>query len=351
MGSNKKKAVVLISSAAAVVILILAVVIFSRGGFGNKYVQWVKEGTAIPGKPYAIEEVLENNKIFSDVEWSQVTRNGNKDDIDKYVMYQSTYSDQGVSVHIRSILQVFGPGQFKPIEFSVDGEMMELPTWTLLLAEATDKYEGKQSQPKETVQNSEVAPTLGGSQDSQSDRPTKETKQQEDQDAVQNTSDITLANFLLWNITDQDKEIPLKLDGEKASVIIGLDTPNGINLSVVIDSMQTGWKLDLPANEDGPFDEFGDLQSGFSLYLKDHDFDNDGTPEVVVAASNQLDQTFVWVFGYNFVALENGTSPLELLMSAEGQSDIQISNNKITLPYGSQGLFEEYTYSNGTFMK
>ncbi|MGG3740543.1 hypothetical protein [Paenibacillus chibensis] len=349
--NNKKKAIFMISSAAVIALLILFVAISSRGSFDNKYVHWVKESTAIPGKPYALQEVLENKEIFSNVEWSQVARNGDQDDIDKFVMYESTYSDQGVSVHIRSILQVFGPDQFDPVEFSVDGEKHELPDWTFLLAEATDKYEGKQTKTEEPVQNPDATTTQDEPQDSQSVAPVKQTSQQEEGTTVQNTSDISLMNFLIWDTSDKEKEIPLKLDGEKASVIIGADTPNGINLRVFIDSMQTGWKLELPTNEDGPFDEFGDLKSGFSLYLRDYDFDNDGTPEVVVAASNQVDQTFVWVFGYNFVALENGTSPLELLMNAEGQSDINLSNNKITLPYGSQGLFDEFTYNNGAFTK
>ncbi|MCT1398102.1 hypothetical protein M4D81_03690 [Paenibacillus sp. p3-SID867] len=351
--SNKKKTIFMISSAAALALLILVVAIFSKGGFDNKYVQWVKEGTAIPGKPYAMQEVLENKEIFSNVEWSQVVRNGNQDDIDKFVKYESTYSDQGVSVHIRSILQVFGPDQFEPVEFSVNGEKHELPDWTLLLVEAADTYERKQplTETEDPVQKPSASTIQEAPQDNQSTVPTKQTNSQEDAGTVQNTSDISLMNFLIWDTLDEDKEIPLNLDGEKASVVIGSDTPNGINLRVFIDSMETGWRLELPANEDGPFDEFGDLKSGFSLYLKEHDFDNDGTPEVVVAASNQADQTFVWVFGYNFVALEYGTSPLELLMNAEGQSDIYISNNKITLPYGSQGLFEEYTYTNGIFTK
>jgi len=344
--TNKKKTAFLIGSAAVVALLVLAVAILSRGGFENKYVQWVKESTALPGKPYTMKEVLQNDKFFSNVEWSQVARNGNKDDVDKYVMYESTFSDQGVSVRIRSVFQVFAPGQFEPVEFSVDGEHHELPDWTLFLVEAAEKYEGKQ-----IATTAQATPSPETPKASQQPTPTQQPPKQVDNAPEQGESEITLMNFLIWGTGDNDKQLPLKLDGEEASIIVGSNTPNGIKLRVVVDSMQTGWELALPAKQDGPFDEFGDLKDGFNLYLKDHDFDGDGTAEVIVAASNQIDQTFVWVFGYNFVALENGTSPLELLLNVEGQSDISVSKNKIMLPYGSQGLFDEFTYSNGKFEK
>lgn len=346
--NNKKKTIFIISSAAALALLILIVAIFSRGGFENKYVEWVKEGTAVPGKSYTMQDVLHNGKLFSNVEWSQVLRNGNKDDVDKFVMYESTFSDQGVNVHIRTIFRVLGPGQIDPIEFSVDGAPYELPEWSLFIAEATDKYEGKSIV--------EIEPDLEVTEhpvDQQESQPTAISTQQSidkvDASPSLETSEISLMNFLIWDTSDQDKELPLNLDGETAALVIGNDSPNGVNLRVFIDSMDSGWKLELPTDGNGPFDEFGDLLSGFSIYLKDYDFDKDGTPEVVVAASNQLDQTFVWVFGYNFVALENDMTPLDLLLHAEGQSDINIIDNKITLPYGSQGLFEEYIYSNGAF--
>lgn len=347
--TNRKKAIFLVASAAGVALLVLTVAILSRGGSENKYVEWVKESNALPSKPYTVKEVLQNDKIFRNVEWSQVTRNGNKDDVDKFVLYESTYSDQGVSVRIRSILQVLAPGQIEPVEFSVDGEQHELPDWTLFLVEAAEKYEGKQvttaaQKPKATL----AQETL---QASQQPSPTQQPSKQIDNVPVQGKAGITLVNFLIWGTSDKDKQLPLKLDGEKASIVVGSNTPNSIKLRVVVDSMQTGWDLALPTNQDSPFDDFGDLKEGFSLYLKDHDFDGNGTPEVVVAASNQLDQTFVWVFGYNFVALENGTSPLELLLNVEGQSDVILEGNKILLPFGSQGLFDEYVYNNNAFKK
>jgi hypothetical protein len=51
------------------------------------------------------------------------------------------------------------------------------------------------------------------------------------------------------------------------------------------------------------------------------------------------------------MASEQGTNPLELLWSGMGQSDILMSGNQFLLPYGSQGLYEEYKYTNGVFVK
>lgn len=344
--NNKTKYTFQIIGACVVAIAIFIVAIFSRGGFENSYVQWVRDYN-IPGINRSMSSVLENKEQFTDVEWQQVTKNGNEDDVNKYVMYKATYSESGVSVNLQTIFQVYAENQFDPVEFTIDGASYELPEWNLFLVDVAEKQDGNKN--IEYPQDSEVTAL-----DSLNEEPTTE---QTDQPATQIESvspvtgihEISLMNFLIWDTSDNDKKLSLNLDGEKSSVVVGNDTPNGINLRVFIDSMQSAWRLDLPVVGDGPFDEFGDLFNGFSLYLKDHDFDEDGTPELVVAASNQIDQTFVWVFGYNFVALENGTAPLELLLNVEGQADIYVNSNSITLPYGSQGLFDEYIYDNGAF--
>ncbi|GKS12417.1 hypothetical protein YDYSY3_34170 [Paenibacillus chitinolyticus] len=171
----------------------------------------------------------------------------------------------------------------------------------------SEKYEGKQV--ATATQKPMAIPVPETPQASKQPETAQHLRKQLDNVPAQGKSEITLRNFLIWGTSEKNKQLQLKLDGEKASIVVSSNTPNGIKLRVVIDSMQTGWELDLPTNQDSPFDDFGNLKDGFSLYLKDHDFDGDGTPEVLAAASNQTDQTFVWVFGYNFVALKNGTSP------------------------------------------
>ncbi|MNP51768.1 hypothetical protein D3C76_1461150 [compost metagenome] len=74
-------------------------------------------------------------------------------------------------------------------------------------------------------------------------------------------------------------------------------------------------------------------------------------PEVTLVASDGLLETYIWVYSYNYTFSEQGTSPLELIWYSEGQSDVVLEGDKIILPYGSQGLFDEYAYSNNTFIK
>ncbi|GKS12416.1 hypothetical protein YDYSY3_34160 [Paenibacillus chitinolyticus] len=49
--------------------------------------------------------------------------------------------------------------------------------------------------------------------------------------------------------------------------------------------------------------------------------------------------------------LKTELRPHELLLNVEGQYDFILEGNKILLPFGSQGLFDEYDYSNNTFRK
>ncbi|MBE4907866.1 hypothetical protein IMZ08_07340 [Bacillus luteolus] len=162
---------------------------------------------------------------------------------------------------------------------------------------------------------------------------------------------ISLQNFERWNYGEPDKTFPVFLDGAQESIVLGLDTPNGIKAQVHINSINTAFNLALDSESDySPFDEFGELLPGFELYATGHDFDSDGTDEVVVAISDGLVETYYWVFSYNFVALEYGDNPLEPVFYGEAQSDIILEGNTLTVPYGSQGLFDSYIYSNGEFI-
>lgn len=163
---------------------------------------------------------------------------------------------------------------------------------------------------------------------------------------------VNLQSFVKWSPPEPDVTLPFNLDGETVSLQIGMDSPNGIKVLALSESLGQGWYLPLNTGEGGsPFDDFGDLKEGFSLYVKDYDFGNDSVPEIVIAASDGMLETYVWVFGYNYTFMEYGTSPLDLIWNGEGQSDVILEANKILLPFGSQGLFEEYVYDNNTFTK
>lgn len=160
-----------------------------------------------------------------------------------------------------------------------------------------------------------------------------------------------LQSFEKWSYGDPDKIIPISLDGEQKSIILGLDSPNGIKTQVQINSINSVFDLPLDSeSEFTPFDELGELLPGFDVYALGYDFDSDDTDEVIIAVSDGLIETYFWVFSYDFMALEYGDNPLIPIFYGEGQSDIILEDNTLTVPYGSQGLFEEYIYSNYEFI-
>lgn len=162
-----------------------------------------------------------------------------------------------------------------------------------------------------------------------------------------------LASFQRWTPGDEDLVVPLMLDGEEVEIVLGRDTPNGTKTQVFSTSMQQGWELstELADGNMGPFDEYGDLVEGFSLYVTEYDFAGDGVPEVVLAASDQMLETYVWVYNYNYTFSEYDVAPLELVWFGEGQSDVWLEGDRVVLPYGGQGVVKEYVYDGIAFIE
>ncbi|MGX4583036.1 hypothetical protein [Paenibacillus chitinolyticus] len=346
--NNKKKMIFLFTSTAIVAIAILFVSIQSKGGFNNKYVEWVKEGT-ITGTDLKMSQVLENKTYFSNVEWKEVQEEGNN--LDKFVMYQATFSDQGVKVAIRTVFQVFGENHYEAVETSSDGEILHTSDWYVFLADMADRYKNV-APPVKTTQIME--PKQEQSPAAEETRtPSEDSSAKSSNVTTPKTDESNLTSFTKWSPSGPDVTVPLQLDGEKVDLQVGLDSPNGVKILALSETLKQGWSLQLDTNVGGgsPFDDLGDLKEGFNLYIKDYNFENDTTPEVVIAASDGKLETYVWVFGYNYLFTENGTSPLDLIWHGEGQSDVILEGNKILLPFGSQGLFDEYVFSNNTFMK
>ncbi|SFM25354.1 hypothetical protein SAMN03159341_12263 [Paenibacillus sp. 1_12] len=338
------KTIFLVVSAALVALSILYVGILSRGGFDNQYVKWVKEGK-VPESTISMSQVLENKNFFSNVEWEQIGYG--KNDLDKYVMYQATYSVQGVKVFIRTVFQVFGKDHFQAIEFSADGQILEVSDWYDFLSSVTPK------------DNSTAAPKAVPTKPAENKQQPKTAPMQEPINQPNNasvpatnepssvTKVVMLKDFVKWTPSTVNATLLLNLDGEKMNLVVGYDTPNGIKLQ--LQGKTENWNLRLKDGNNA-FNNYGDLKEGFNLYIKDHSFDNKSTPEVVVVASNGMMETYVWVFSYNFVYYEkSGAAPLEQIWFGEGQSTVMLDGNKIVLPFGSQGLSAEYVYDNLTF--
>jgi len=349
--SSKMKTIFLFASAAVVALAFLIVLIMSRGGFDNKYVAWVKDGT-VPGTTLSMSQVLENKKYFSNVKWKEVQEEGN--DLDTFVMYQATLSDQGVKVAIRTIFQVFGEDHFEAVETSADGELVDTSEWYVFLADMADRYNSSANSNSNKValdKKTKQAETRSA----QATATPAKTSVPSTPSAKSSTVSgaINLKSFVKWAPSDPDITLPLKLDGEKVNLQVGLNTPNGVKLLALSEALKKGWNLQLDTVTDGesPFDDYGELKTDFSLYVKDYDFDNNAVPEVVIAASDGMLETYVWVFSYNYVFTERGVSPLTPIWFGEGQSDVILDGNAIQLPYGSQGLFDEYVFSKNTFVK
>ncbi|MNC11005.1 hypothetical protein D3C75_586880 [compost metagenome] len=260
--SNKKKIFFLFASAVVVALAILFVSIQSNSAPDNQSITWVKEGT-IPGTDLKMSQVLEDKAYFSNVEWKEVQEEGNN--LDKFVMYQATFSDQGVKVAIRTVFQVFGEDHFEAVETSSDGEILQTSDWYDFLADMTDRYENpasplKAAQTKESEQ--EKSPAVQATTTKPSESPV--TKSNDVTTPVSDKLDLT--SFVKWSPSEPDVTMPLHLDGENVNLQVGLDSPNGVKILAQSESLQQGWplQLDAPQATSSPFDDFGDLKEGFS---------------------------------------------------------------------------------------
>ncbi|MNW41018.1 hypothetical protein D3C74_181440 [compost metagenome] len=351
----------IIASCAVLVIAVTTIFSFTLKE-DQRYITFVQNSSFVE-TGYKLKDIVEHPSYFSDISWKNVSFDG-ASDLDHYVMYEGTFSDSGVKVLARAVFQVYGSASFDIVEFSIDGEQFDPATteWSLFAASIVDKIKGASS----TVATSTEKPTENTASNGPSDSANIEQQEttstikeaSSEQSAasslpVTSTDSISLSNFAKWSPSETDLTLPLVLDGESIDVLVGMDSPNGVKALAISQSLQQGWQLslDAPQSTSSPFDEFGDLKEGFTLYLKEHDFGNDSVPEVALVASDGLLETYIWVYSYNYTFSEQCTSPLELIWYSEGQSDVVLEGNKIILPYGSQGLFDEYVYSNNTFSK
>ena len=88
--------------------------------------------------------------------------------------------------------------------------------------------------------------------------------------------------------------------------------------------------------------------------MAEHDFDHDGTPEIVVAVGDGLANLVVNVVKYHAPSSSKDAKRLEnwsVVGSFTGQQKAQIEGDTITLPIGSQGLYKEYTWVKRKFFE
>jgi len=87
-----------------------------------------------------------------------------------------------------------------------------------------------------------------------------------------------------------------------------------------------------------------DILESTVVKVYEYDFDSDGQKEIIVIYSPEFSLVTIEVFKYSGELVER-------VGNFEGQYDIVLDKNTIYLPFGSQGLGNEYLYKGGAFYK
>ena len=125
----------------------------------------------------------------------------------------------------------------------------------------------------------------------------------------------------------------------KLEVIVRRATPNGTDVILVAGS--AGFNLlNMYTSQSFAFDGDGGFNEGYSIQVSIYDLDNDGEDEILLAIGDNLVEMELLVF-------EIGGEGLHYMDILHGQEYMSIDkNNVITVPYGSQGLFDKYKYTS-----
>jgi len=158
-------------------------------------------------------------------------------------------------------------------------------------------------------------------------------------------SDTPITPIVEWkSMQDKDAELPLVFGGHKATLYMGRDHPNGMKFLVLFDGEEVA--VSLPIEEDADTTLLERAENGeIPIQAAAIDLDGDGVLEIVIVTSDGLIEGGVWVFSYTEVANKAKVNPFRQEMFEMTQGQVQIQGNKIDIPYGSQGLFDEYLYT------
>lgn len=168
------------------------------------------------------------------------------------------------------------------------------------------------------------------------------------QEEYDNLFNIGNDHFIISSSDDisEDKtlKVDLDLDGEKETILIGQDHPNGVR--VVGFKGKYGIHL-LSYELDNAFDEFGELNKGYYIQASYIDLDNDGKNEVLVSVGNKLTEMTTAIYKVRDAEEDS----FKLIGIIEGQSKMYLEENHIIASFGSQGLYEEYIYDGQRIFK
>lgn len=139
--------------------------------------------------------------------------------------------------------------------------------------------------------------------------------------------------------------VDLDNDGAEETFEIKRDTPNGVFVGGYSDNVGVNMVNDFDGDIKA-FDEFGDLKEGYFLQVTCYDLDHDGIKEVFTSVGDKLIEMQTVLHRY----VKNSSDLFEVVGRMWGQEYqyIDDSTNEIIVPYGSQGLFDSYLYTNNS---
>lgn len=162
----------------------------------------------------------------------------------------------------------------------------------------------------------------------------------EDQNQTPVESIATLDSFKPSSAGTEGHTFTIDLEGKTAKNIYGQVISGKQNI-LLTDNSDHPWSLDLLTEPDeSPFDENLILKEGFALSSIEHDFTGDGQPEVVLAASDNSTESYIWIFAMDGTEYEG--QPLTPLLTEKGKAEVQLEGNKLILSAGEPA----YEYSN-----
>lgn len=137
-------------------------------------------------------------------------------------------------------------------------------------------------------------------------------------------------------------------------LMIRMASQAGMDYLVLFDGVRVRLPHELTSKYTGGINDFGDLEEGFLVQAAEHDFDEDGIPEIIIVVGDGLSELVTNVFKYHPPQQQKDAGRpqnWELVGQFEGQGKIIIDGPSLTIPYGGQGLAEEWTWVKRKFVK
>ena len=162
-----------------------------------------------------------------------------------------------------------------------------------------------------------------------------------------NLFNIRNDNFIISSAlelsSDKTMKVDLDKDGKEEMILIGLDHPTGIRIL----GIKGEYGTNLIDGLEFATDEHGDIMDGFFIQASHVDLDKDGKDEVLMSVGDKSIEMRTAIYKVRDAEEDS----FKLVGIIEGQSEMYLDGNHIIVPYGSQGLFDEYIYDKGTLFK